>query len=138
MYRVVQELADGLPEQLAEMAVEVMRRLRGWAEGSVRVPDFDALRRIVLTREFAGLCDEMGVRPAFRDGRVEFVSNKVPETVFALSLRDDGGQSCGTCAFRIVDAVCGEPRAACVVDRRGAEGLPMARVCGGYVRQSGV
>lgn len=138
MYRVVQELADGLPGQLAERAVEVMRELRVWAEGPVRVPDFDALRRVVLTQRFASLCDEMELRPVFRDGRVEFVSDKVPGTVFSLSLRDDGGQSCETCAFRAVDAVCGAPHAVCVVDRCGAETLPMARVCGRYARQSGV
>ena len=138
MYKVVQELADGLPGQWAERAVEVMRGLRAWAEGPVRVPDFDALRRVVLTQKFASLCDEMEVRPAFRDGRVEFVSDKVLGTVFALSLRDDGGQSCGTCAFRVVDAVCNAPCAMCVADRDGAEVLPMARVCARYVRQSGV
>ena len=138
MYRVVQELADGLPEQWAERAVEVMRELRVWAEGPVRVPDFDALRRVVLAPEFARLCDETEVRPKFRDWRVEFVSDKVSGTVFALSLRDDGGQSCETCAFRVVDAVGRTPCAVCVVDRCGAETLPMARVCGRYIRQSGV
>lgn len=138
MYEVVQELADGLPGQLAERAVEVMRRLRERAEEPVRVPDFDTLKRVVLSQGLAGLCDEMEVRPVFRDGGVEFVSDRVPRTVFTLSLRDDGSQSCETCAFRIVDVVCGEPCAMCVVDRRGAETLPMARVCGGYVRQSGV
>lgn len=137
MYKVVQELADGLPEQWAERAVEVMRKLRERAEGPVRVPDFDALRRVVLTQELAGLCDEMEVRPAFRDGRVEFVSDRVPGTVFTLSLRDDGSQSCETCAFRIVDVVCREPCAMCAADRDVA-GLPPARVCAKYVRQSGV
>lgn len=137
MYKVVQELADGLPEQWAERVVEVVWRLRGRAEGPVRVPDFDALRRIVLTQEFAGLCDEMEVRPKFRDGRVEFVSDKVPGTVFALSLRDDGSQSCETCAFRVVDVVCREPCAMCAADR-DVVGLPPARVCAKYVRQSGV
>lgn len=138
MYKVVQELADGLPEQWAERAVEAMRELRERAEGPVRVPDFDALRRVVLTQRFASLCDEMEVRPRFRDRRVEFVSDRVPGTVFSLSLRDDGSQSCETCAFRVVDVVCGEPHAVCVVDRCGAETLPMARVCGRYARQSGV
>ena len=137
MYKVVQELADGLPGQWAERAVEVMRGLRAWAEGPVRVPDFDALKRVVLTQGFADLCDEAEVRPAFRDGRVEFVSDKVPGTVFTLSLRDDGGQSCETCAFRVVDAVCREPRAMCAADRV-AEALPPARVCARYARQSGV
>ena len=138
MYKVVQELADGLPEQWAERAVEVMRRLRAWSEGPVRVSGFDALAGIVMCGAFADLCAELEMRPAFRDGRVEFVSDKVPGTVFALSLRDDGGQSCETCAFRTLDVFDGVPRAMCAADREELADVSLDGVCARYARQNGV